>query len=138
MWADRFLNANMTGYGEWEASGNGTDPAIDLVPKDILMCDWHYTFRGDYPSIEVFSSKGFSILATTYESPEGARAFMEAGIKTKGSGMVGVVASVWSNPLQVAGSLLKDYKLSEAKAEKADQKAEVALQTLRDAWNFGN
>ncbi len=42
MWADRLLDGKATGYGLWEASMNGTDKAIDMIPKDIIMCDWHY------------------------------------------------------------------------------------------------
>jgi len=36
MWADRLLDANSTRYGKWEAADNGTAPAIDRIPKDIL------------------------------------------------------------------------------------------------------
>ncbi len=42
MWADRLLDGQATGYGLWEASMNGTNAAIDMIPKDIIMCDWHY------------------------------------------------------------------------------------------------
>src|SRR5437763_12527686 len=56
MWSDRLLNASATGFSEWEAAKNGTDRAIDLVPKDIILCDWHYEKREDYPSIPIFVS----------------------------------------------------------------------------------
>lgn len=59
MWGDRLLDAETTGYGKWEASENSTAPAIDMIPKDIVICDWHYEVRDDYPSIPIFLDKGF-------------------------------------------------------------------------------
>ena len=41
MWGDRLLSSK-TGYGTWEASGNGTESAINKISKDIIICDWHY------------------------------------------------------------------------------------------------
>ena len=48
MWSDRFLDAKTTGYGRWEASDTGSHRAIDRVPKDIIMCDWHYEMPAVY------------------------------------------------------------------------------------------
>src|SRR5580658_3286805 len=42
IWADRLLDAKSSGLGEWEASAVGTARAIDLIPKDVMLCDWHY------------------------------------------------------------------------------------------------
>jgi N-acetyl-beta-hexosaminidase len=33
MWGDRLLDGKTTGLGEWEASTNGTERAIDLIPR---------------------------------------------------------------------------------------------------------
>jgi hypothetical protein len=43
IWGDRLLDGATTGYGEWEAAMNGTQSAVDLIPKDIIQVDWHYT-----------------------------------------------------------------------------------------------
>jgi hypothetical protein len=43
-----------TGYGQWDASENGTAPAIARIPKDIVICDWHYGQPADFPSIRLF------------------------------------------------------------------------------------
>ena len=45
MWADRLLDDKTMHYGKWESSANGTAPAIDKIPNDIIMCDWHYEPR---------------------------------------------------------------------------------------------
>ena len=54
MWDDRLLEDKTMGYGKWESSDNGTAPAIDQVPTDIILCDWHYELRDHYPSVSYF------------------------------------------------------------------------------------
>ena len=41
IWGDRLIDGKTTGMGEWEASMNNTHRAIDLIPKDVFICDWH-------------------------------------------------------------------------------------------------
>ena len=72
MWGDRFLDGKATKIGKWEASENGTHPAIDLVPKDIVICDWHYDRAPETP--RHFVSKGFSVLSCPWRKPEVALA----------------------------------------------------------------
>jgi hypothetical protein len=57
MWGDRLLDDREMGYGEWEASRNGTAAAVDRIPKDVVICDWHYEAREHYPSVAFFQSK---------------------------------------------------------------------------------
>ena len=45
MWGDRLIDGKKYDFGEWEASTNGTAAAIDLIPKDIIVCPWHYELR---------------------------------------------------------------------------------------------
>lgn len=47
MWGDRLLDGRTTGLGMWEASYNNTGRAIDLIPKDVTICDWHYEHRAN-------------------------------------------------------------------------------------------
>jgi hypothetical protein len=49
MWGDRLIDAEKYDYGEWEAAKNGTATAVDRIPKDIIICDWHYEVRAGYP-----------------------------------------------------------------------------------------
>jgi hypothetical protein len=64
MWGDRFLDGDTTGMGKWEASQNGTAPALQAVPKDIVICDWHY--RTAHPSPVYFALEGFNVLAAPW------------------------------------------------------------------------
>ncbi|MBD3853778.1 MAG: family 20 glycosylhydrolase, partial [Acidobacteria bacterium] len=41
IWGDRLIDGKSSGIGEWEASMNSTHRAIDLIPKDIVINDWH-------------------------------------------------------------------------------------------------
>ncbi len=66
MWGDRLLNAEAyPGIGAWEASGNHTYPAIDAIPKDIVVCDWHYEKAFDTPAY--FAGKGFKVVACPWK-----------------------------------------------------------------------
>ena len=67
MWGDRFLDGAATGMGEWEASMNGTQDAIRVVPKDIVICDWHY--EQVLPSVTYFAIEGFPVLACPWRRP---------------------------------------------------------------------
>ena len=60
VWGDRFLDGKTTKLGKWEASENGTESAIDLVPKDIVICDWHYERSPETPLM--FAQKGFDVV----------------------------------------------------------------------------
>ena len=60
MWGDRFIDGKATGIGKWEASQNATAPAVDRVPKDIVICDWHYNKAHDTPRF--FAAKGFEVV----------------------------------------------------------------------------
>jgi hypothetical protein len=68
MWGDRFLDGKATGIGEWEASEVGTAPAVDKVPKDIVICDWHY--EKAWPTPEFFAKKGFRVVACPWRKAD--------------------------------------------------------------------
>lgn len=68
IWGDRFLDGEVTGIGKWEASIIQTAPAIHMVPKDIVICDWHY--ERALPTTEHFALEGFPVLASPWRKPE--------------------------------------------------------------------
>ena len=67
MWGDRFLDGKATRIGEWEASQNGTEAAIDLVSKDIVICDWHY--ERAHETAQTFAKKGFGVVECPWRKP---------------------------------------------------------------------
>lgn len=68
IWGDRLLDGRITGIGLWEASYNNTHRAIDMIPKDVVINDWHYE-RPD-PTAIYFALKGFRVVTCPWRFPE--------------------------------------------------------------------
>lgn len=95
MWGDRFLNAADSGYGSWEASGNGTENALDMVAKDIIICDWHYEDRPAYNSVDRFADAGFRILLSPWRYKTNASKFIEYAKEHDKGHIEGVLETTW-------------------------------------------
>lgn len=95
MWGDRLIDASEIPYGKWEASANGTAAAIDRIPKDIIICDWHYEPRDAYESIPMFLEKGFRVWPASWRKPEGVKAFVEYSLTLKNPRMLGHLNTTW-------------------------------------------
>lgn len=96
MWADRLIDAGKIKYGKWEASAAGTAPAIDLIPKDIILCDWHYEPRESYPSVPMFLEKGFRVLPTSWKKVDAVQALIRYSLDQKNDRMLGHLFTNWS------------------------------------------
>lgn len=101
IWGDRLIDGKATGIGEWEASMNNTHRAIDLIPKDVFICDWHYD-RAE-PTSVLFAMKGFDVATCPWKNPEVARqqlADMIGWRENANPGFAhhfqGIIATVWS------------------------------------------
>jgi N-acetyl-beta-hexosaminidase len=68
IWGDRLLDGKTTGLGEWEASKNNTYRAIDMIPKDVIICDWHYE-RPDQTAV-YFAMKGLKVISCPFRNAE--------------------------------------------------------------------
>ncbi len=105
MWGDRFLDGKTTGLGEWEASKNNTYRAIDMVPKDIVICDWHY--ENPAQTAVYFASKGFQVVTCPWRKPqvgiqqvEDQYRFRRHSNKTMKKRYLGIIQTVWTdNPI---------------------------------------
>jgi hypothetical protein len=95
MWGDRLLDGARLGYSEWESSKNGTQGAVDLLPKDIILCDWHYEKRNDYPSVPFFLTKGFRVWPSGWQPLEAAQAFSTFAAQNKNPRMLGYLCTTW-------------------------------------------
>jgi len=96
MWGDRLLDAKVMGYGKWESSETGSSGAIDRIPKDIIICDWHYPKRADYPSVRYFQKKGFRVLPATWKTPDAAVALIQCAQHDPTDRMLGILFTGWS------------------------------------------
>lgn len=101
IWGDRLIDGKTTGIGAWEASMNNTARAIDLIPKEVFICDWHYE-RADQTAV-YFAMKGFDIATCPWRKPEIALTQLEdmIGFREKSTPEMsahfqGIIATVWS------------------------------------------
>jgi hypothetical protein len=111
IWGDRLLDGKTTGLGEWEASENDTHRAVELIPKDVMICDWHYE-RADLTPV-YFAMKGFRVVSCPWRKPQSAIRQMQDMIRFREQATTvmkprfqGIVQTVWSD----AGRFLKDLE----------------------------
>lgn len=67
IWGDRLIDGYATGLGMWEASQNSTHAAVDMIPKSVVICDWHYE-RADKTAV-YFAMKGFNVITCPWRNP---------------------------------------------------------------------
>ncbi len=110
IWGDRLLDGKTTGLGEWEASYNSTYRAIDMIPRDVIICDWHYE-RPDKTPV-YFAMKGLSVITCPWRNPGNAviqardmAGFRESATPEMRDRFMGIVQTVWSG----AGQFLDSY-----------------------------
>jgi hypothetical protein len=110
IWGDRLLDGKTTGLGEWEGSFSDTYRAIDMIPKDVVICDWHYE-RAD-KTVVYFATKGFRVVTSTWRNPSVAvaqindvLAFRRESSTEMTARFLGVMATTWMR----TGIFLKAY-----------------------------
>ncbi len=97
VWGDRLLDARSMGYGLWESSENDTHPAVDRVPTDIVMCDWHYENMDDFPSVSFFQEKGFRVWPAGWNKEKSIRKLVEVARRDATPKMLGYMATTWAD-----------------------------------------
>jgi hypothetical protein len=95
IWGDRLLDASALKYSEWEASKNQTAGAIDLISKDVIICDWHYGKGPTYPSVPLLLEKGFRVLPSGWQPLESAKAFSAYAHQIKNPRLLGYLCTTW-------------------------------------------
>jgi hypothetical protein len=102
IWGDRLIDGKTTGLGEWEASYNNTYRAIDLIPRDVMICDWHY--EKAHPTPVLFASKGLSVVACPWRDSNVAeeqvamlRGLLKNGSKEMKAKYAGIVHTYWNS-----------------------------------------
>ena len=110
IWGDRLLDGVTTGLGMWEASTNQTHGAIDKIPGDVVICDWHYE-RAD-PTAAYFAMKGFRVITCGWNRPEVTRTQLAlirtlrtVSTDTMRDRHYGFMQTIWSS----AGSFMDQY-----------------------------
>jgi N-acetyl-beta-hexosaminidase len=133
IWGDRLLDGRTTGLGEWEASYNYTWRAIDLIPKDVFICDWHYE-RADLTGV-YFATKGLPVASCGYRNPSLCEQqirdmvrFRKQAAPETAARLQGYIHTIWSG----AGQFLRRYNAVKQNTEPEDGRFDDAhaLQTV--------
>jgi hypothetical protein len=96
MWGDVLLSRDESNDGA--ASAESPEEAARLrdgIPKDTVICDWHYTPAPPekYVSLRVFRDAGFRTIACTWSNPENIYTFAEAA---RLYGALGLLQTTWA------------------------------------------
>jgi len=102
IWGDRLIDGRKTPYNPMNGSRNGTHPALHMIPKDILLCDWHYHLHDSYPSVQMFAEAGFDFVACGWQNPQAIRAFQAYARRHGGRRYRGYLATNWSPFVRIA------------------------------------
>jgi len=81
-------------------ASNGYGKAVrDQLPRDIVICDWHYVDRQtEFPTMSILQSEGFRVIGATWRRTETTENFSAYAEKNDAYGMM---ATVWFHlPLQ--------------------------------------
>ena len=110
IWGDRLLDGTATGLGMWEASQNNTHQAIDMIPKDVVICDWHYE-RADKTAV-YFAMKNFNVITCPWRNPSLAITQLHDMISFRNESTLkmkprfqGIMQTVWSG----APDFIRDF-----------------------------
>jgi len=101
IWGDRLIDGKTAGIGYWQGSYNNTHRAIDMIPKDVVICDWHYQ-RPD-PTAVIFAMKGFKVITCPHRQAETAKTqlhmmvgFRENATPETKDNYYGMMQTIWT------------------------------------------
>lgn len=127
IWGDRLLDGKTTGIGAWEASMNNTHQAVDLINKNVMICDWHYE-RPDQTAV-YFAMKGLSVVTCPWKNVNNAIAQTKDLVNSRKQATAelkpryqGMMQTIWSG----ADSFLTEFygkKIAPVNSESACFKA---------------
>ena len=120
IWHDMFVDAKDPRWSDRDNRANGTAEtaaALDLLPRDIVICDWQYQgnrqdVKKDYPTMEYFRGKGFDVCGCPYGNFRSFKPMADALAKMDG---LGFIETTW-NTLSGKGGWGRMYTLGAAAA----------------------
>jgi hypothetical protein len=128
MWADRLNHAEAFGYHAWEGDIWGTWRAVDMIPNDIILADWHYEMNEKgFPGIEALLEKGFTVLPASWRELKQTRFLLDEALKygksAKEKSFTGAVAGMMVTCWSEATNELLDTLLTSVKAREQNEEA---------------
>ncbi len=136
IWGDRLIDGEVTGIGKWEASINATAPAIDLIPRDVVISDWHY--EAPHPTAALFALNGLKVVSSPwrkssvalaqFDQIRDARAHSTAQV---GGRMLGMLQTTWTGFGPFARAYFNEGEPPRAQAVEAVQCFKELFRELR-------
>ncbi|OGT31931.1 MAG: hypothetical protein A2W28_04480 [Gammaproteobacteria bacterium RBG_16_51_14] len=147
MWGDMLLD-----HGQWEAavgSANSQNPffrsgathhALQNIPGDILILDWHYEEKKSYDSIGNFRRNGLRVAGVTWYDPKAARNMAESVKYSGGQGIIATDWGFWRTMSPAATTLYAPICGWSVRCSVDERNNDVAAlaETVRDAIYGGN
>ena len=94
LWGDLLIDPALDG-GNVNGEAGEVFRAVDRVPRDLLITDWHYTPAENYHSNEFFIEKGFDVTGAVWFSMPGISAYTQ---HARQSGAGGMIMTTWCRP----------------------------------------
>lgn len=111
MWGDMLLSPDefpsmMPNHLHGSALGYGKSMR-DRLPKDIVVCDWHYFGRElEFPSLKTMKSAGFRVIGATWRRSETTKNFSRYAAR---QGADGMIATTWFAPVLKGGKVVTTW-----------------------------
>lgn len=88
MWGDLLLRP-----GEAPDAAHGGEPhdfarARERLPRDVIICDWHYGTFEQYPSLSLFKSEGFDVIGACWFNPQNIARLSRAARQAQAWGLL--------------------------------------------------
>ena len=131
LWGDRFLDGEATGIGKWEASLNQTAPALRMIPKDVVICDWHY--ESAHPTASYFALEGFPVVSSPWRKTSVALRQLDA-IHAARRGAAPAVAARMLGMLQTTWCGLGRFAKGYFGEDTSDARAMEAVNCFRELF----
>jgi len=117
MWADRVIGVKYQGGSQYDHARNDTSRCIDFIPRDIVMCDWHYEWRREYSSVPYLLEKSFRVWPSGFVPLKASQAFSDFARKQTDPRVLGYLCTTW-NQTKIANAadwppirdVLRDWK----------------------------
>ena len=111
MWGDMLIDPEYITF----VAGPLTHRAVDMIPKDIIICDWQYGLQNYYPSIAYFIDLLFQVLPSSWDNPDATLALVHAGRRNASNKMLGHLFTVWGGSTILPEILLEGLNHDQAK-----------------------
>ncbi len=96
MWADRVIGVKFQGISQYDNATNDLSACIGEIPKDIVMCDWHYEGKKNYPSVPYLLEQGFRVWPSGFQPVAASRAFSDFSRAQKSPLRLGYLCTTWN------------------------------------------